>query len=60
MCVGLAVFQAAQQASLEAWKAEEARQLANRKRVLDQQYKVGMTHEHLAADVITPTAAACR
>ena len=32
--------QAAQLASFEAWKAEETKQLANRRRVLDQQYKV--------------------
>jgi hypothetical protein len=33
-------LQAAQQANFEAWKAEETKQLANRRRVLDQQYKV--------------------
>lgn len=48
VCVCLCCDQAAQQASFEAWKAEEARQLANRRRVLDQQYKVGAELTRLA------------
>jgi hypothetical protein len=34
-------MQAAQLTNFEAWKAEETKQLANRRRVLDQQQKVG-------------------
>jgi hypothetical protein len=39
MCV-LCVLQATQQANFEAWKVEETKQLANRRRVLDKQQKV--------------------
>lgn len=39
--------QAAQLASFEAWKAEETKQLANRRRVLDQQYKVRCSRPQL-------------
>lgn len=36
---GVLLWQAAAQASLEAWRSEEARRLARERRVLDQQSK---------------------